>query len=139
MLGTKEKVVSAMADLPFATKAPQALWEVKIVLLIFIFIYAFFLFTWSLRQFNFCSILVGAAPRPGGNAEEIERYVNRAGRLVSLAGTSFNNGLRAYYFALAVLMWFVHPWLMIITTAAVVLILYWREFRSETLKALTDD
>lgn len=139
MLGTKEKVVSVVSDLPFASKVPGMLWEVKIVLLIFIFIYAFFLFTWSLRQFNFCSILVGAAPKPGGNAADTERYVIRAGRLVSLAGTSFNNGLRAYYFALAVLMWFVHPWLMIITTAAVVLILYWREFRSETLKALTED
>ena len=139
MLGTKDKVISVVADLPFAAKASDELWEVKIVLLILIFIYAFFLFTWSLRQFNFCSILVGAAPRPGMSEIDTERYVRRAGRMVALAGSSFNNGLRAYYFALAVLMWFVHPWLMIIAAAVVVLILYWREFRSETLKALIDD
>ena len=62
-----------------------------------------------------------------------------AGRLLSLAGDSFNNGLRAYYFALAALMWFVHAWLMVAATAAVVFILYWREFRSDTLSALTVD
>jgi uncharacterized membrane protein len=139
MLGTKEKVASVVADLPFATRATEELWEFKIVLLLLIFIYAFFLFTWSLRQFNFASILVGAAPGPGASVEEAGRFVQRAGRLLSLAGDSFNNGLRAYYFALAALMWFVHAWLMIAATAIVVFILYWREFRSDTLSALTVD
>ncbi len=140
LLGSKEKIVNVMADLPFASQGSAGLWEIKIMLLLLIFIYAFFLFTWSLRQFNFASILIGAAPQHEiGSDENFEPFVRRTGRLVSLAGTSFNNGLRAYYFALAALMWFVHPWLMIIATALVVLILYWREFRSETLRALTDD
>jgi hypothetical protein len=36
--------------------------ELKILLLVAIFVYAFFKFTWSMRQFNMASVLVGAAP-----------------------------------------------------------------------------
>jgi uncharacterized membrane protein len=139
LLGAKEKLVNFVSDIPFAAKGSDELWEIKILVLIVIFIYAFFMFTWSLRQFNFVSILVGAAPPPGlGGGEESERFVVGAGRLSSLAGDSFNDGLRAYYFALAGMTWFVHPWALIIGSPLVVLVLYWREFRSDALKALSE-
>jgi uncharacterized membrane protein len=138
LLGAKEKLVSFVSDIPFAAKSSDELWEIKILVLIVIFIYAFFMFTWSLRQFNFVSILVGAAPLPGRVGDEFERFVVGAGRLTSLAGDSFNDGLRAYYFALAGMTWFVHPWALIIASPLVVLVLYWREFRSEALKALSE-
>jgi uncharacterized membrane protein len=138
LLGAKEKLVSFVSDIPFAAKVSDELWEIKILFLILIFIYAFFVFTWSLRQFNFVSILVGAAPPPGIAGDEFERFVVRAGRLASLAGDSFNDGLRAYYFALAGLTWFVHPWLLLIASPLVVLVLYWREFRSDAFKVLTE-
>ena len=44
------------------------------ILLAVIFIFAYFKFTWSLRQFNFVSILIGAAPGPGSPDDELERY-----------------------------------------------------------------
>jgi uncharacterized membrane protein len=127
-----------VSDIPFAARGSDELWEIKILVLIVIFIYAFFMFTWSLRQFNFVSILVGAAPLPGVGGDEFERFAIGAGRLTSLAGDSFNDGLRAYYFALAGMTWFVHPWALIIASPLVVLVLYWREFRSEALKALSE-
>ena len=137
LLGTKEKLASVVEDLPFRTQTSDQLWELKILLLIVIFIYAFFMFTWSLRQFNFVGILVGAAPKPGSSAKEFDAFVARAARLASLAGDSFNYGLRAYYFALGGMTWFVHPGLLLVATVLVVLVLYWREFRSDTLRALT--
>jgi uncharacterized membrane protein len=136
LLGGKDKLLSIVSDLPFAKRIPEEQWDVKILLLIAIFIYAFFMFTWSLRQFNFCSIMVGAAPPPGTAGEELERFVARSARIASLAGDSFNDGLRAFYFALAGLTWFVHSWLFILASLLVVLVLYWREFRSEALKVM---
>jgi uncharacterized membrane protein len=35
---------------------------VKILLLIVIFVYAFFKFVWSYRLYGFCAILIGAVP-----------------------------------------------------------------------------
>ena len=101
---------------------------------------AFFKLSWAIRQLNFCSVLVGAAPKmPKENTEQYAPHINRAARITSYASVNFNNGLRAYYFALAALTWFLHPWLMIAATGWVVYILYQREFRSKTLKALVEE
>ena len=36
----------------------------KVLLLVVVFVFAFFKLTWSLRQFNYVAILIGAAPPP---------------------------------------------------------------------------
>ena len=55
LLGTTEKVVDVVGELPFAVKSSPRLWEAKILLLVGIFGFSFFKFTWSLRQFNMSS------------------------------------------------------------------------------------
>lgn len=137
LLGTTEKVVEVVEGLPFNARASAALWEIKILLLIAIFVYAFFKFTWSLRQHNFSSVLIGAAPKVPEDAAQEADYIERSARISTAASESFNNGLRAYYFALAALSWFVNAWFLMGVTTWVVFVLYWREFRSETLQVLT--
>ena len=56
--------------------------------------------------------------------------------MTGFANRNFNQGLRAYYFGVAALSWFLHPLLMIVATLAVVYVLHQREFRSRTLDAL---
>jgi uncharacterized membrane protein len=136
LLGTTEKAVDVMAELPFAVQGSHRLWEIKVLLLIAIFGFAFFKFTWALRQFNMLAILLGAAPGPGGDAREQREFVSRATDVSVYAGENFNNGLRTYYFGLAALAWFLHPLLFAFTTAGVVVVLYLREFRSPTLETL---
>ncbi|MEW5727947.1 MAG: DUF599 domain-containing protein [Pseudomonadota bacterium] len=111
-------------------------FETKVVLLATVFVYAFFQITWSLRQFNYCCILIGAAPPTTAGDAEKDAYAAQAARLQGLAANSFNRGLRAYYFALAMLAWFAGPWAFLAATALVVAVLYRREFRSKTLKVL---
>jgi uncharacterized membrane protein len=137
LLGTTEKVVNVVGELPFAARVPERIWEMKIFLLLGIFVYAFFKFTWSLRQYNLCAIMVGAAPATEAK-EQHDVFINRSARLIFLAGENFNNGLRAYYFGLAALAWFLHPWLLVAATAWVIGVLYHREFGSQTLKALIE-
>jgi uncharacterized membrane protein len=140
LLGYVQQALDVVRELPFAVQASQRLLEIKILLLVMIFAYAFFKFSWAIRQLNFCSILIGAAPKPPkDNPEQYAPEINRIARITSSAGVNYNNGLRAYYFALAALAWFLHPWLMMFTTAWVVSILYRREFRSRTLTALTEE
>lgn len=136
LLGTTEKAVDVMAELPFAVQGSHRLWEIKVLLLIGIFGFAFFKFTWALRQFNMLGILVGAAPGPGADAREADEFIQRSTDVCVYAGENFNNGLRTYYFGLAALAWFLHPILFAATTAGVVLVLYQREFRSPTLGTL---
>ena len=59
-----------------------------------------------------------------------------AGRVLGLAAETFNDGLRAYYFAFALVAWFVSPFAFMAATALVVFVLYRREFHSEVLRML---
>ncbi len=135
MLGTTERVMGVVADVPFVRHESEAVWMIKIVLLIAIFMYAFFKFTWAIRQFNFCAVLIGAAPHTDAPQQQ-EAFLSTITGIASFAAENFNLGLRAFYFALAVLTWFLHPWLFVIASALVVHVLHQREFKSRTLQVL---
>lgn len=140
LLGYVQRAQDVVSGLPFTIQASQRLLEMKIVLLVLIFVYSFFKFSWAIRQLGFCSTLVGAAPKmPKDNPEQYAVDINRIAAVTSYAGTNFNSGLRGYYFALAAMTWFLHPYLMLIATAWVVYVLYHREFASKTLHALAGD
>ena len=138
LLGASTQVVSVVASLPLAQATSTRGFEVKIMLLIVIFVYAFFKFTWAMRQFNFLSMMIGTAPAKSDAVAEIESFITRGASLASLAGENSNRGLRAFYFAMAALSWFLHPVLFMAASALVVGILYHREFRSRTLLVLLE-
>ncbi len=99
LTGYVQQALDLVSGLPFTVKGTARLLEMKIVLLVLIFVYAFFKFTWAIRQLGFCSVVLGAAPKPP--ADDPERHapvINRLARITSYAGVNFNNGLRAYYF-----------------------------------------
>merc|ERR1711879_562098 len=109
------------------------------VVMIGVFIYAFFTFTWSMRQFGFASVLVGAAPMPGDTsvtAAERRSFAIYGAKIIDQASHSYNYGLRSFYFSLALISWFINPWLFMVAAAAVVGVLYEREFMSTALKSL---
>jgi uncharacterized membrane protein len=138
-LGATEAAVKVFATVPFAVGGPEWLWVSKTLFLVTIFLYAAYRFTWSLRQFNFCSIMVGAAPDKSAAPDEKRDFIERASQVACLAGDNFNAGLRAYYLGFVTLGWFVHPLLWIGGTAIMLLVLYRREFHSPIVRALTGD
>jgi len=138
LMGYAEKAAGVLAELPFAQQVSERVWELKILLLVLIFVYAFFKFSWSIRQFGLCSILIGATRKPPADAEQYATHIDRITLIVTFANGNFNNGLRAYYFGVAALSWFLHPVLMIAITTAVVYILHEREFRSRTVQAMIE-
>ena len=139
VLGATEQAVAVLRDMPFAVQVTRDVWEAKVLLLVVIFIYAFFKFAWCHRLFQYCSILLGAAPlEEGGPSERGRVYVDRGAAMHGLAGVHFIRGLRAYFFALAGLAWFVHAWAFVLATTWVTIVLYRREFRSRSHAILLD-
>jgi uncharacterized membrane protein len=132
VLGSTDKAIELVRDLPFAARMTLVQWELKLLALAVIFVYAFFKFTWALRQFNYCSTLIGAAPKGPDVA-----FARRAAEVATNASRDFNQGLRAYYFSLAALAWFVSPWAFVAATTLVVVVLYVREYRSSALRTLS--
>lgn len=123
---------------PWATQNKETI-QVKILFLALIYVFAFFQFTWSLRQYGFGGVLIGAAPDGRAmKAEEQALYANRTAKVIDQAGHSFNYGLRSIYFSLATLSWFIDPRLFMASSVIVLLIMRHREFHSKVLKALQE-
>ncbi|HEX5311735.1 DUF599 domain-containing protein [Aquabacterium sp.] len=139
VLGTNERASELVKDLPFAARTSMLVFDIKIIVLLAVYVYAFFRFTWSMRVYSFGAILVGSAPNvevfDRGDADRKE-FAARAGKLMGMAAESFADGLRAYYMSFAVIGWFVSPILFALGTLAVLWILYRREFRSDVSEVL---
>jgi uncharacterized membrane protein len=137
LLRSTNDALAVLGALPIDLTPSPALWEVKCVGLILIFIYAFFKFAWSYRLFNYVAILLGAMP-PASQRDtpDAEAHVIRTTRLFEAAGRHFNRGQRAFFFALAYLGWFVSPWVLFVTTAAVVIVIWRRQFASNAWRAM---
>ena len=136
LLGTTEQAINVVSTIPFTRQESELVWRLKIILLIVVFVYAFFKFTWSIRQYNFCVVLVGAAPKINERPESHDDFIEIVTNIASFSAENFNQGLRGYYFALGALTWFLHPWLFVLSSALVVFVLYQREFQSRTLQVL---
>jgi uncharacterized membrane protein len=135
MLGASDRAVELVADLPFAAATTRAQWEIKVLLLALVFVYAFFKFAWAFRLFNYCSILIGGAPMKTELDDEAARYAERLVQVNALAASHFNRGIRAYFFALATLAWFVHPLWFMVASALVIVVITSREFGTWALLA----
>jgi uncharacterized membrane protein len=136
-LGAMDQLMSAASELPFSRVISREATELKLLVLLGVFVIAYFKFTWSLRQFNLLSITLGSVPHDA-SPEALEVHAQKFAAVNSCAGNDFNRGLRAYYFGMAVMSWMVSPWLFIVSTMVIVVVLARREFSSPVLKALTD-
>jgi uncharacterized membrane protein len=134
-LGGIERVHAIVMDLSFAVQTGRALFELKVLLLLGVFVYAFFRFTWALRQYNYLCVLIGGAPPSGSPDCDAEAAADIAS-LLTQAVRSFNAGMRAYYFALAVLTWFIHPALFMLATLSALAVLLRRQFFSRSFRAI---
>jgi uncharacterized membrane protein len=137
-LGAADRLLSFTADLPFGGAGNRELLEIKLMLLLASFVFAYFKFTWSLRQFNLLSILVGAAPLGKTGEPGIDTYAHRLAGANNLAGDDFNRGIRAYYFGLAASGWLLNPVALAVLALAVLIVLYRRDYRSAALHILRD-
>ena len=137
LLRSTSDALAALKALPIDLSPSPALWEIKCVGLILIFVYAFFKFAWAYRLFNYVAILLGAMPSHAmRDTPEAEAHVIRTSRLFEAAGRHFNRGQRAFFFALGYLGWFVSPWVLFVTTALVVIVTWRRQFASNAWRAM---
>jgi uncharacterized membrane protein len=151
-------------------------------MLISIFVYAFFKFTWAIRQFNYFSAIIGSAPdahelppegsgrltcpdagidaesaggdggcdarlagrgrsADGGGGDQSGgegELARRMALILSHAVWQLNAGIRAYYFALAALGWFIHPLFFILMTVLMTTVLVRRQLASPTSRGIAD-
>ena len=140
LLRSSDVILEVVAALPFGVKMTPVQWEAKTMGLAIIFVYAFFKFGWAYRLYNYVAIMVGAAPpAKDKDTPEAKAHAERVGRLCEVAGKHFNRGQRAFFFALGYLGWFISPWLLMVASVAVAVVLWRRQFASDSRHALFDN
>ena len=140
LLRATSEALAVLGALPINLSPSPALWEIKCVGLILIFVYAFFKFAWSYRLYNYVAILLGATPAATEKeTAAAENHVLRTARLFTTAGRHFNRGQRAFFFALGYLGWFAGPIALMVTSVAVVVVMWRRQFASDSFQAVAND
>jgi uncharacterized membrane protein len=135
MLGKFDATFGVLNVLHFTAKTSAALVEAKVLLLIVVFAYSFLKMTWAIRQLNYVLALVGGAPLKPSPAER-EIIAERDAAVLTHAISTFNAGIRGYYFALAALAWFLGPVPFLLATVGMVAVLLRRQFASATAAAM---
>jgi uncharacterized membrane protein len=103
--------------------------QIHLAVMLAMFVLAFFAFTLSLRQFNHFCIMLGALDH---DRETSEEEIEAIARMNGLGAKNFNSGIRAYYFSVATVAWFVSEWVGVAACLITVLILAHREFFSSS-------
>ncbi|MAW88605.1 MAG: hypothetical protein CMJ42_18960 [Phyllobacteriaceae bacterium] len=139
-MGATEQALRLFEDLPLVGAISRSLFELKLVGLTLIYVYAFFKFGWSYRLFNYCSILVGGVQQPDqADSATRRRQALRAGEMNVLASRHFTAGQRALFMALAYLGWFAGPLALLASTVFVIAVLVRRQFFSNARRVLLDE
>ena len=139
LMGSGDKVQALLERLPYLSKSSSTLFELKIILLISIFIFAFFKFAWGFRLTHYASIMIGATPiLSDANRDACEAHALRTARLIGIAAEHANGGLRSFYYAIAGMAWLFHPLAFVIASTWVTLILIRRDYFSRSRRLLMD-
>jgi uncharacterized membrane protein len=134
LLGNTEQLAGVASDLAIGS-APALVWEIKILVVILFLANAFLKYVWAHRLFGYCAVLMAAVPNEPDDPEAYPR-ARQAAEICVTAARSFNRALRATYFALASLAWFLGPIALIIGTVITFGVLYRREFASHSRTVL---
>jgi len=136
LMRSSEAVLPVIAELPFGVTPSRELWELKMIGLLVIFVYAFFKFAWSYWLFNYFAIMIGASP-PAAEKDNpaAQTFARRAAEISADAGRHFNRGQRAFSFPLGYLGWFLGPLPLGITTLGILIVMWRRQFASDSRKA----
>jgi uncharacterized membrane protein len=115
----------------------RLLFEAQIALMVLALARGLLDFIWAIRQMNYCLAVIGATPTT--DDKDFQRqYGSLAAQVLNPALSSFNRGVRGYYFALAAAAWLFGPAAFLTATLAAVALLFSRQRHSPTARAIRE-
>jgi uncharacterized membrane protein len=125
-----DRLQAALANLSLAAPASRTLLEWKVLLPLAVLVQGLFKFTWAIRQLNYTVALIGAMPPAPVHTASAGRLATATGAVLSGALATFNDGIRAYYFAIASLAWFAGPIPLAVAAILLMALLIYRQVGS---------
>lgn len=118
--GQADKLESTWHVLNVLGAKHSELWMLKLLMVLCDLFVAFFSFSMSIRIFNHVGFMINvplAMNQKSISPAHVAIHLNRGGRFYSL-------GMRAYYFAVPLLFWLFGPLLLLLSTVALIAVLY---------------
>ncbi|THD77528.1 MAG: DUF599 family protein [Phenylobacterium sp.] len=132
-----ERTFRTASSLIVIQTSSRALFEAQLGLVLLTLARGLLDLIWAIRQFNYCLAAIGAVP-VRVEPEDHHTFGNVAARLLNPALSSFNAGVRAYYFALAAAAWLFGAEAFLAATLGALALLLWRQRRSPAAAAVRD-
>ncbi len=134
-----EQTFASVSSLEVIRTSTRFLFEGQMALMVIVLARGLLDFIWAIRQMNYSLAIMGATPEgeavdPGLQAA----FGAAASRTLNPALSSFNTGVRGYYFALAAAAWLFGPLAFAAATLGAVGLLVWRQRRSPAARAIAD-
>ncbi len=137
LIGNPERLLGVAQDLSLGSE-PTVVWEIKLLFVVLFLANAFLKFVWSHRLFGYCAVVLASVPADPANPLAFSR-AGKAAEINISAARSFNRGLRSLYFALGALAWLLGAVPLILATFLTLLMLWRREFGSNSRRVLLQD
>lgn len=130
-----ESTFRSVSALQVIQTSSRMLFEIQLALVLVTLARGLLDFIWSIRQLNYCIAAIGAVPE-NLDADKNRAFGDVVARLLNPALSSFNAGVRGYYFALAAAAWLFGAWAFIGATVGAIALLLWRQRRSRAAGAI---
>jgi uncharacterized membrane protein len=127
VFGQIPALMSSLSSLSLDARYSVGEVQIHLVVMLTMFVLAFFAFTLSLRQFNHFCIMLGAIDHDTPTSDQ---EIDAITEMNVLGARNFNAGVRAYYFSVSTVAWFVSEWATVATCILTILVLAQREFFS---------
>jgi uncharacterized membrane protein len=134
LIGNTDQLIGIADDLTL-DRDPSIVWELKLLVTLFFVTNAFLKFVWSNRLFGYCAVLMSAVPNDITDPRTLPRAM-QAAEINVTAARGFNRGLRSVYFGLASVAWLAGPIALIGASLITCLVLWRREFASQSRDVL---
>ena len=132
-----EGAFKSASSLEVLKTSSRLLFEVQIALVLLTLARGLLDFIWAIRQMNYCLAVIGATPTTEDKGFQ-RSYGEAAARLLNPALSSFNRGVRGYYFALAAAAWLFGPFAFLAVTLSAVALLFMRQRHSPSARAVSE-
>jgi uncharacterized membrane protein len=124
--------LSVVRAAPLVASAPTEVLRLKLGLIVIVLGRSLLSMIWAIRQLNYCLAAIGAAPDAKEAPERLDAYGAAAAAVLNPALSSFNAGVRGYYFALAAASWLLGPAPFAVITLGAIALLVWRQVGSSS-------
>ncbi len=133
-----EATFRSVSALEVIRTSSRMLFELQLALVLMSLARGLLDFIWSIRQLNYCIAAMGSAPDPMPDEADRKAFGMVIARILNPALSSFNAGVRGYYFALAAAAWLFGPYAFLAATISAVALLFWRQRASRAAGAIRD-